>query len=97
MKFLLKKDRNDGLANNNSKIQIEINARQFSNNTIKNLISLKDEYFSVDLNYENISYNIDKMYIYNIEQVFVNGEISFNIVLYQKYMTKDKEIKVIEN
>lgn len=105
MKLSLIKEKNDGFVNSKGKIQVELNSRLYTDDIneaikkdlFKNLVLIKDEYFDIEIFYENIIYKVEKMYIHNIEKIFNNGEVHFNIIFYQKYILGDKEIKIIEN
>lgn len=96
----------DGIyVNNKNKIEICIRGRINSRDNqdmkniqlIKKLIEVKDKYFDISIKVDELYYEIPKLYIYKFIQKFNKGEGEFEILLYQKFIGEETEMRLLDS
>lgn len=88
--------------NDKNKIELVIEGNIFSNDNdknknnliIKKLIEIKDKYFDAHITVDDMQYSFPNLYIYKFIQKFLNGSGDFILVLNQKFIGINEEIKV---
>lgn len=91
--------------NDKNRIQVLVEGKIFtkdngvvkSKDLISDLIKLKDKYFDVFVNIDDMSYLFPKLYIYKLTQKFYEKDATFKLHLLQKFLGDNKEIVVNTN
>lgn len=91
--------------NDKNRIQVLVEGKIFtkdngvvkSKNLISDIIKLKDKYFDVFVNIDDMSYLFPKLYIYKLTQKFYEKDATFKLYLLQKFLGDNKEIVVNTN
>ena len=91
--------------NDKNRIQVLVEGKIFtkdngvvkSKELISDLIKLKDKYFDVFVNIDDMSYLFPKLYIYKLTQKFYEKDATFKLYLLQKCLGDNKEIVVNTN